>query len=61
MDQAALYFRRCQVPGCSYFEPRGSRLGDFINGLFVCPEHADTPEKTRMYLAAFRDQQDPTP
>jgi hypothetical protein len=31
--------RRCTVEDCGYREARGSRVGDFVNGRFVCPMH----------------------
>jgi len=37
MNAADIAFRSCTTPSCGYQEPRGSRLGDFVNGKFVCP------------------------
>lgn len=34
-----LKYRRCQVPACDYKELRGSNLGGFICGNFVCAKH----------------------
>ena len=36
--------RHCSVEGCDYAEKRGSRMGDFVNGKFVCPDHAKSAE-----------------
>lgn len=39
MDNEMVKYRKCSIPGCEYKEIRGSRLGDFITGKFVCPKH----------------------
>lgn len=40
MTPEEIKFRKCSEPDCDYKELRGSRLGDFLNGEFVCPTHA---------------------
>lgn len=36
MDADDIKYRRCQMPGCAYKEPRGSQQGLFLEGKFVC-------------------------
>lgn len=43
MDATDVLTRHCSVAGCDYAEIRGSREGDFVNSLFVCPNHAADP------------------
>lgn len=36
MTPDEIKWRRCQMPGCDYKELRGSSLGQFVSGKFVC-------------------------
>jgi hypothetical protein len=40
MTPDEIKYRRCTVPECKYKEFRGSTIGSFIAGNFVCPYHA---------------------
>lgn len=37
MTPDEIRYRHCSTPGCPYKEFRGSRVGQFIDGKFVCP------------------------
>jgi len=36
MDEDQIKYRHCSATGCTYKEVRGSWMGAFVNGKFVC-------------------------
>lgn len=51
MEEDDIRYRHCSMPDCDYKEPRGSWMGAFVNGKFVCDKcyrESQTSERQKL-------------